>query len=146
MGIFSKKSTLSPELLEQEVAGIQDWASASITATPKVIMVGRSGKRSSVCVELSSGETTGRFDATDLEGFCIEKAHVVETDNDWPRLMFLARAGKFSEDSMAGDTMQEMSDGTVALLSAGESMTVVATVTPEEIAELGTWVRSLPGQ
>ena len=146
MGIFSKKSTLSPELLEQEIAGIPEWTSSSITATPKVTKVGRSGKRVTVCVDLSATGTTGRFDATELAGFCNEKAHVVETDNDWPQLMFLARAGKFSNDSMGGETMQEMPDGTVALLTAGEAMTAVATFTPSEITELGAWIHNLPGK
>lgn len=146
MGIFSKKSTLSPELLEQEVAGVRDWTSESITATPKVIKIGRSGKRSHMCVELSTGGTTGRFNAAGLADFCNQKAHVVETDNDWPQLMFLARAGKFSNDSMAGDTMQEMADGTVALLSAEESMTVIVTFSPNEISELGSWVQNLRGK
>lgn len=146
MGIFSKKSTLSPELLEQEIAAIPEWTSSSITTAPKVIKVGRSGKRVVVCVDLSTNGTTGRFDAAELEGFCNEKAHVVETENDWPQLMFLARAGKFSNDSMAGDTMQEMSEGTVALLTAGETMSVIATFTPSEITELGAWIQSLPGK
>lgn len=146
MGIFSKKSTLNPELLEEQIAGVSDWVAASGTATPKVTKAGRSGKRAVVCVDLSAGGTTGRFNAAGLEDFCNQTAHVLETDNDWPQLMFLARAGKFNNDSMAGDTMQEMSEGTVALLTAGETMSVIATFTPSEITELGAWIQSLPGK
>ncbi|MGN7189490.1 hypothetical protein [Curtobacterium sp. MCBA15_004] len=119
---------------------VRPWTGSGVTAVPTEHDLGR---RSAHAVSVRTGSATSTFLVSDLAAFVDAERQIADSAPGAP-LMFLARAGVASSDSIIGEVTTDLPDGTVFLHAGGEGVPPAAVLSEDDARTFEDWVRSLP--
>lgn len=146
MGLFGKNSQTSFEKIDQLLARVPDLRLGEATLRACTLAGGWRKNTPKPGLELKIGQLTGWLEREETLRYTEGTISIHETWNGSPDRFFISTPASAPADSAAGAVMASVPAGHTGILHPAKDgeLELVTTLDPQQVAQLGRWLRSFP--